>query len=293
MNILITGGSGFIGRNLIEYLSGKHRVYAPRHKELDLLNEEEVDKFFLKQKIDVVIHCAVRPGHRNALDPSNELYHNTKMFFNLVKNDKKFKRLIYLGSGLEYDLRYYKSKMKEEYFGEHIPEDEGGFSKYIISRYIEDHKNIIELRILGIFGKYEDYAIRFISNLICKSIFSLPLTMKQNRKFDYIYVNDLMPIIDHFLSAKPKKHNIFNVTPDKSIELINLAEKIKQISGTKQKVMVAKKGIGTEYSADNKRLKGEMPNLQFTPIDDAIKELYDWYLQNMDQIDKKKLLVDK
>ncbi len=293
MNILVTGGSGFIGRNLVEYLSKEHHVYSPRHKELDLLDEESVDRFFSENSIDVVIHCAVRPGHRNAVDTSGELYQNTKMFFNLAKNEDKYERMIYLGSGLEYDIRHYEPKMKEEYFGQYIPVDEGGFSKYIISKYIQDHSNIIELRILGIFGKYEDYAIRFISNLLCKAIYDLPLTMKQNKKFDYIYIDDLLPVIEHFLTSKPTKYNVFNVTPDESVELITLAKKIKEVVGSTQPIVVAKEGLGLEYSADNSRLREEIPEMTFTPIDESIQKLYRWYQSNKSHIDKNLLLTDK
>ena len=37
-NILITGGSGFIGKNLREQLQGKYNIYAPSHSELELLD---------------------------------------------------------------------------------------------------------------------------------------------------------------------------------------------------------------------------------------------------------------
>jgi len=293
MKILITGGSGFIGKNLVEYFSDKHDILSPGHKELDLLDEKNVSDYFSKNNIDIVIHCAVKPGHRNAVDPSGQLYCNTRMFFNLARNSQKFKKMIYLGSGLVYDLRYYEPKMKEEYFDQHVPEDEGGFSKYIISKYIENHKNIIELRIFGIFGKFEDYAIRFISNLICKSLFGLPLTMNQNRKFDYIYIKDLMPIIDHLLNNETKEHNIFNVTPDKSEELYSIAQKIQTISGTDLPIIVGKAGLGLEYSGDNRRLRSEIKDLEFTKIDDSVQDLFTWYEQNKQLIDKKLLLNDK
>jgi len=293
MKILITGGSGFIGKNLVEYFSSEYEVLSPDHKELDLLHEDDIGDYFSKNNIDIVIHCAVKPGHRNAVDISGQLYHNTRMFFNLARNSDKFKKMIYLGSGLVYDLRYYRPKMKEDYFDQHVPEDEGGFSKYIISKYIESHKNIIELRIFGIFGKYEDYAIRFISNLICKSLFDLPLTMKQNRKFSYIYINDLVSIIEHFLNNKDGKHNIFNVTPNGSEELRILAQKILKISGKSLPIVTAKKGLGLEYSGDNTRLKNEIKNLQFSKIDDSIKDLYDWYSKNKQLVDKKLLISDK
>lgn len=293
MKILVTGGSGFIGKNLVEYLSQKHEVLAPSHNELDLVSEKDVDAFFQKEMVDTVIHCAVKPGHRNAEDPSEQLYHNTRMFFSLARNSDKFQKMIYLGSGLVYDQRNYEPKMKEEYFDKHVPEDEGGFSKYIISKYIESHKNIVELRVFGIFGKHEDYAIRFISNLACKAVYDLPLTMNQDRMFDYIYIDDLMPIMEHFIENTPKNFNIFNVTPDKAIELLSLAEKIKEISGKELPIVVKKDGLGVEYSGDNLRLKEEMPNLKFMPIEDAIKDLYEWYTKNKKNINKKLLLEDK
>jgi len=290
--VLITGGRGFIGRNIIEYMEDRYHVLSPTHDELDLLDEDKVQDYLTENKIDIVIHCAVRPGHRNAEDPSGQLYHNTRMFFNLARNENKFKKMIYLGSGLIYDLRYYKSKMMEGYFDEHVPEDEGGFSKYIISKYIEKHKNIIELRIFGIFGKYEDYAIRFISNLLCKAIYDLPLTMNQNRVLDYIYIDDLMPILDYFIEHETKS-NIYNITPDQSVKLLDLAKKIKDISQKDIEIKVAKDGLGAEYTGDNTRLKSEMSDVRFTDIDVAVKELYDWYSDNKDKIDKSKLLTDK
>lgn len=293
MQILITGGGGFIGKNLKEYFYRKCKVLAPSHKELDLLDGDAVSDYFSSNKIDFVIHCAVKPGHRNADDPSGQLYHNTRMFFNLARNSQKFQKMIYLGSGLVYDLQHYEPKMTEDFFDRHLPEDEGGFSKYIISKYIENHPEVIELRVFGIFGKYEDYAIRFISNLICKALFDLPLTMNQNRKFDYIYIDDLYPVIEHFILNKPKKFNIFNITPDKSEELYQIAEKIKNISGKNLKIVKAKPGMGLEYSGSNVRLREEMPKVNFTQLDEAILDLYRWYQDHKSTIEVEKLKIDK
>ncbi len=292
LNIFLTGGTGFVGRNIREQLSSKYMIFAPTHSELELTDERKVKKFFSENKIDVVIHGAVKPGHRNAKDPSNQLLNNTRMFFNLVRNADRFDKMIFLSSGLVYDVRNYQPKMKEEYFDTHVPIDEGGLSKYVAAKYIEKSDNIIELRPFGVFGKYEDYAIRFISNMICKTIFDLPLTMKQNRRFDYVYIDDLVVIIDYFIENKGKC-KVYNVTPDESVELLAIAQKVLRLSGKRLSIQIGRDGIGTEYTGDNTRLKKEIPGLRLTPIDEAIERLYHWYLENKHSINKEYLLHDK
>ncbi|HWR59275.1 MAG TPA: hypothetical protein VN328_10335, partial [Thermodesulfovibrionales bacterium] len=85
----------------------------------------------------------------------------------------------------------------------------------------------------------------------------------------------------------------YNVTPDRSIELIVLAERIRDISGKKIPIVVAQSGMGIEYSGDNSRLREELKRLSLTPIDDAIIKLYAWYYDNRHLIDKNLLLTDK
>jgi len=292
MKIFLTGGSGFIGMNIIELLGKKHEILAPTHAQLELTDDEAVKNFFDKNSFDVVIHSAVKAGHRNLKDCSNQLLNNLRMFFNIIRNDNKFKKMIFLSSGLGYDQRFYVPKMKEEYFGAHIPSDEGGFSKYVISRYIEKTDNIIELRPFGVFGKHEDYSIRFISNMICKAVFNLPLTIKQNRRFDYIYIDDLVNIIEHFLNNSGK-HGTYNITPDKSIALVDLARKVLKISGKDLPIKIAEDSMGIEYSGDSSRLRHEIKRLKLTAIDDAVQKLYKWYEEKATMINRECLLFDK
>lgn len=292
-NILLTGGSGFIGRNILEsFLSDKYNIMAPSSKELNLSDERSVDTYFNSHPIDIVIHSAVKPGHRNAKDFSDLFYTNTRMFFNLERHHTEYEKMLVIGSGAIYDNRYYRSKMHEEEWDAHIPVDEHGYCKYVCEKIIEKSPNIYDLRVFGVFGKYEDYAIRFISNAICKSLFGLPITIKQNRKFDYLFVDDLMPIIDWFIENKPQ-YSSYNITPDTSISLYELALLVKELSGVDVPILVSETGMGLEYSGDNSRLKQEIISLTFTPIKEAIQSLANWYRVHKEMINMELLLSDK
>lgn len=292
MNLLLTGGSGFIGRNICEQFADRHSVHAPTSRELDLTDERAVSDYFARNMVDAVIHSAVRPGHRNAGDTSNQMFVNTRMFFNLMRHADRFGKMIFLGSGAVYDVRQPMYKVSEGYFDTHVPVDEHGFSKYIIAKYAEKSENVVKLRLFGIFGRYEDYAIRFISNAICKSLFDLPITIRQNRRFDYLYVDDLMPVLEHFI-RHDSRHTSYNVTPDNAVELLAVAEIVRQRSGKDIPIIVGQPGLGAEYSGDNSRLREEIPTIAFTPLVEAIDRLYSWYEENIKMIDREKLLVDK
>lgn len=99
--ILLTGGNGFIGRNIREsFLIEKYRILFPPSCELNLSDENSVDDYFKQHAVDIVIHAAVKPCHRNAKDLSNLFYTNTRMFFNLERHNMSMKRCWYWALGL-------------------------------------------------------------------------------------------------------------------------------------------------------------------------------------------------
>ncbi|VVA44482.1 conserved hypothetical protein [Candidatus Roizmanbacteria bacterium] len=274
--IFITGAGGFIGRNLTEQLNKKYNLLTPSHKELDLLDEKAVDDFFKKNKIDVVINCAVIGGSRKEEHVESALLGNLIIFFNLLRNKRKYKKMIHLGSGAEYDKTKPIIKVKETDLGKTIPKDEYGFFKYICSKYIEKEKDIVCIRLFGLFGKYEDYRYRFISNAIVNNINGLPITMNQNVFFDYTYVDDFVKIVDYFISHKAK-HKFYNIGTGKKIDLLTIANKINKIADKKSKIIIKNKGLNNEYTCDNSRLKEELKKFSFTNFDKALVELYNWY----------------
>lgn len=277
--IFITGSQGFIGKNLVENLKERYHLLTPSHKELNLLNEKQVSAFFNKNKINIVINCAVIGGSRKEEQIDSSLSDNLRIFFNLLNNKSKFNKLIHLGSGAEYDKKMSMIRIKETDFNRSIPEDDYGLYKYICSKYIEKTDNIINLRIFGLFGKYEDFRYRFISNAITNNLKGLPITMNQNVFFDYVYINDFIKIVDYFISHRTK-HTCYNIGTGKKIDILTIAQKINAISDKKSKILIKRRGLANEYTCDNSRIIKELKDFCFTDFDKSLIELYDWYRTN-------------
>lgn len=275
--VLITGGSGYIGSNLRKYLGRNNTILAPGHKALDLLDSAGVERYFKTHRIDVVINCAVVGGSRAEEQVGGSVATNLRMFFNLVRCRAYFKKMIHLGSGAEYDKLRSLRRIKEEDFGKWVPADEYGFYKYVCGQYIEASRDpIVSLRIFGLFGPGEDYRLRFISNLIVRALVGLPFHMNQDAYFDYVYVNDFVRIVEYFIEHNTT-YRSYNIGTGRRLRLSAIAQKIRDISGTKKLITIKKKGLNNEYTCDATRLLSELGEFQFTDFNEALGQLYDWY----------------
>lgn len=281
-----------MGRNLLEKLSDAYHIQSPKHAELDITNATAVQEYLAKNNFDVVIHAANVGGARNQTHLTSVLETNKRMFLNLAENHNLFGRMIFLGSGAEYGKQEPIVMAKESDFGSRFPADEYGQAKYFASQYIQTHEKIVNLRCFGIFGKYEDYATRFISNAICRALAGLPIVVRQNVKFDFLYVDDLIKIIQAFIEHEPGQ-KFYNTGRGEAVELVHLAALVKEKTGTQKEVVVKAEGLGKEYTCDNSLLLKELGTFAFTPYEKAIEEMISYYKANLHNIDKKSLGFDE
>ena len=291
--IFISGGNGFIGRNLKEHLKviGGYEVLAPERSELDMLDSDAVKSYIEHNDIDLVFHGAnIGSGRKSS--PDQVVQANLRMFFNLVRCKGSFDRMISCGSGAEYDKRFPITKASEADFGKRMPVDDYGLSKYITSSYAAETEDISIIRFFAVFGKYEDYEFRFISNAIVKNLLSMPITIKQNVAFDFLYIGDCMRLIERMLRKKPK-HSAYNLARGESVDILSLANMINKHSEFKSKITVENPGMNNEYTADNSRLISEYgKDFGFTPFDESIPSLIKYYRSILPTIDAEKIRQD-
>jgi nucleoside-diphosphate-sugar epimerase len=230
--VLITGGKGYIARNLVPlFEAGGYEVDAPSRTELDLL--DSVDKtveYLTKSSPSVIIHAAAKGGRRTQKDTWEDVYvPNIRMFERLylanMRPDKPRAKVIIIGSGAEFDRRYpiqnsYEGKLFNEW-----PIDPYGLSKNIIARRaLTDFQDMYVLRLFGCFN-WDDDPTRFIKAGILNLKRGLAVEVHQNKEMDYFYLDDIYTVIDFIIQNEYAARNINLVYPEK-LRLLDIASLI-------------------------------------------------------------------
>ncbi|MEK3704945.1 NAD(P)-dependent oxidoreductase [Paenibacillus sp. FSL R7-0198] len=284
------GPNGFIGRNLKEHLEKTHQVFVTSSTELDLCNLDQVMRFIDKNRINCVIHAATYT--KRNLNPGAELDANLKMFYNLEFCHNQLEKIIYLGSGAEFDKGQGIDLVSEDEIGRSIPDNAYGFGKYVMNHATRNSENIYNLRLFGVYGKYENWRTTFISNLCCKAIFDLPLSIRQDCSFDFLYIDDIFPVVDWFLENSPAFHD-YNVCTSAPYDLTEIARIVLDVARKDLPIVLLNNGRNMNYTGANNRLRDEMPGFSPMNLRSGIELLYNWYNQNRELIDYNVLIQTK
>ena len=70
MKILITGAAGLVGHHLARRLSSEHEVLALNHSDLDITDQDAVDKYVADAKPELIFNCAVLQVDEAESDPA-------------------------------------------------------------------------------------------------------------------------------------------------------------------------------------------------------------------------------
>jgi nucleoside-diphosphate-sugar epimerase len=274
MKILITGGSGFVARNLARLLSSNgYEVLAPSHSELDMCNAGKVFTFLMaNHPVDAIIHAAFN-CKKEQENKYEDFVNNIKMFESIVQCDlvgNVNRPVIILGSGAEMDRRYEIDNANEAELFENWPLDLYGLSKNIIARRAQEElEHPYVLRLFGCFGEDEENT-RFIKRSILRIKEGLPIEINQNRTMDFFYIEDVFRVIDEIL--KNGGNSDINLVYDDKYDLVILGKKIYEEAGVSNLPIKLKSlDIGRSYTGDGTYLR--CTNINLLGLDEGIKRM--------------------
>lgn len=268
--VLLTGGTGFIGRNIKPYLETVCELFSPSRKELNLYNEEDVRNYIINNKIDVIVHSANPNPVKNTLDKQETMFEDSiRIFMNLYNSSEYYEMMYFLGSGAEYDKSKDISTIKEDDEFRSVPYDSYGLAKFTINQLIARSKKVCNLRVFACYGP-TDHESKFITHVVNCCLDNRDITIRQNCYFDYMHVSDLAKIIGFFINIRPK-YRSYNVCSGERISLYEIATKVKSIMKTTNNIVVLSDGLNREYTASNERLISELGSYEYLSLEDGIK----------------------
>ncbi len=273
LNILVTGGAGFVGSHLVDkLLTLKHKVviidnlstgqkkfvHGGDFYKIDI-KSPMLSNIFKKYKFDIVFHLAAQKSVPDSIkDPKFDAQENIIGSLNLLENCRKYniKKLVFVSSGgaIYDDANEYPTTEKSEA----KPLTPYAIAKFSIEKYINFYGKVhglkyTILRPANIFGPRQDphgeagVTAIFISNLLNKKKCYITGGGKQTR--DFVYVQD---VVSALIKATKTNNKIYNVATAEDISILKLYKKIASL-------------IGIEQDFDSKpKVKGEVLKSQLS-----------------------------
>lgn len=280
---LLTGQSGFVGKNIRPVLEQHFEVLAPMRAELDLRDTKSTEEFLRREKIDIVFHCANPNPVKNQLSDHSEtmLADSLRIFFNLHRNRDKYGKMIYLGSGAEYDKSLEISNVREEMCFRSPPKDIYGLAKYTMNLLASQSQNIYNLCLFACYGPW-DHSSKFITHCIRCCLRGESITIRQDCRFDYIHVSDLGRMMV-WMGEHDPQYKMYNVSGCEPLLLSEIAEEVRKQMESGLPVQILKPGYNREYTADGTRFWEESKLSPLMNIQNGIAQQIQWEREHYDE----------
>lgn len=248
--IFLAGSTGMVGSAILRELkkSGFTNIITPNSKQLNLLNQFEVEKFFEETKPDYIFCAAAKVGGIYANDKfsADFIYENIQIQNNLIHSSMKnnIKKFLFLGSSCIYP-RESKQPIKEEYLLTNSLEETNeayAIAKISGIKMLEHYQKCYGLKSVSLmpcnlYGNNDNYDLKtshvfpaLIRKFVDAKINNSPFvevwgTGQVFREF--MHVNDIARASIYFMENEFKT-NLINVGWGKEISIIDLVELIKK-----------------------------------------------------------------
>jgi len=302
--ILITGGAGFVGTNLINLLTNKFHISV-------MDNLSKIDKFehqnnndisFFQsdirelnacieatQNIDIIIHLAANGSVIDSIvDPFDNFDNNAKGTLNILHaaSENNVKRVIFASTGgaLMGDCELPVSEQSIPH-----PISPYGASKLTGEGYCHAYANSFNmsttiLRFANLYGPYSSHKKGLLNNLINAVKKDSPIEIYGDASRDFLYVEDLCLGIEKVLKYQHKGSEIFHLASGVETKIIDLVKVFLSVSGYTDHPTVFKTKRQGEVERNVANFIKANEKLGFSPstnITDGLSKTWEWYTQQL------------
>ncbi len=308
--VYIAGAGGMVGTAIKKNLTSKNyqNLLCPSSKELNLINQAEVQNFFSSEKPEIVIMSAAKVGGiaANNTYRAEFLYNNLMIEANVIEAARRqgVKKLIFLGSSCIYP-KFAPQPIKEEdllsgyleFSNEPYAVAKIAGIKLCESYYRQYGCNFISVMPTNLFGENDNFDLEnshVIPALISK--FHKAKTSRENQvvlwgtgkpRREFLYADDLAEavvfLLENLDAEDLYRENIshLNVGSGEDIEIRELAYLIQKIIGFEGEIVYdPTKPDGTPRKLlDVSRIK-KLGWQYRTTLEEGLIKTYDWFLGN-------------